>query len=100
MKIEGVGMNAFKIDIRGCVWMCVHLCVCVCVLILNTIRAWEEWDFSHGEYSEHPNVSFLILLSAEKNPRSLEKWLIPRWELFHGEFKNTSAQGPVSDQFI
>ena len=82
--------------------MCVDVCtlVCVCVLILNTIRAWEEWDFSHGEYSEHPNVSFLILLSAEKNPRSLEKWLIPRWELFHGEFKNTSAQGPVSDQFI
>lgn len=30
MKIQGVGMNAFKIDIRGCVCMCEHLCVCVC----------------------------------------------------------------------
>ena len=75
-----------------CVYVWTLVCVCVCVLISNTTRAWEEWDFSHGECSEPPEVSFLILLSAEKNPRCLEKWLIPRLELFHGEFKNISTQ--------
>lgn len=28
MEIGGVGVNAFKIDIHGCVCMCVRMCVC------------------------------------------------------------------------